>query len=323
MKVVLGTMTFGTGVGGRLNVEEKIKDILIEFKKYGDELDTARMYCDGNTEEVLGAMGVSKEPFNFKIATKVYPALPGMHSPENLKETFSQSLKALKTNYVEIFYLHAPDHGTPFAVTLKAVDELYKAGHFKYFALSNFAAWEVMQIYSVCSIKFLFLIVVLGMYNALTRNVESELFPCIRELGIKFYAYNPICGGVLSGRYTLENFGEEILDGSRFDQNTTQGKRYRERYWNKLYFEAVEDIKKVCAKYKISLPDAAHRWLSHHSKLDEKLGDAIIVGVSSLEHAITNLRASVTEEKLPYEVVAAFDDFGWDKTKSMSVNYFR
>ena len=120
--------------------------------------------------QVLGKLEVQR---TFKLATKVYPKEPGQHQPEKLKATFRESFKALNTKRVDIFYLHAPDHATPFDVTLRAVQDLYEEGTFGEFGmivffcptfatgcdfsmrstllgLSNYAAWQVMQIWWIC-----------------------------------------------------------------------------------------------------------------------------------------------------------------------------
>jgi aflatoxin B1 aldehyde reductase len=110
MKIVLGTMTFGRdGVGARIKDPEIVKQALDEFHSHGhSELDTARMYCGGKTEEMLAEVRATAPTWPFSLATKVYPVQGGDHAPERLKATFNKSLEALQTNRVDIFYLHAP-----------------------------------------------------------------------------------------------------------------------------------------------------------------------------------------------------------------------
>jgi aflatoxin B1 aldehyde reductase len=133
-KVILGTMTFGldTTVAETSSVRirgiENVKPFLDTFHKYGHtELDTARVYCGGDTETALGLIDTSA----FKIATKVWPTGPKSHGSELLRKTFLQSLAALKTEKVDIFYLHAPDYTTPFEETVKAINDLYLEGRFE------------------------------------------------------------------------------------------------------------------------------------------------------------------------------------------------
>lgn len=111
---------------------------------------------------------------------------------------------------VDILYLHAPDHNTPIAETLTAVNDLHEQGVFKRFGLSNYSAWEVMEIYHICLSKgYIKPTVYQGMYNALTRVVEDELMKCLSYLNIAFYAYNPLAGGILTGRYVYDETPKE------------------------------------------------------------------------------------------------------------------
>ncbi|KAI9360770.1 NADP-dependent oxidoreductase domain-containing protein [Zopfochytrium polystomum] len=317
--VIFGTMTFGSGSGGRIADLATMTEILSVVKAHGHhELDTARMYCDGNTEEVLAQLGASTNP-DFHIHTKAYPFNLGDHSPEKLKQQFRASLKALNTNKVKVFYLHAPDHGTPYEETLAAVQELYLEGTFEELGLSNYSAWAVMKIHWICKTNgYVLPTLYQGLYNALTRDIERELFPCLRDLNIRFYAYNPLCGGLLSGNY---KFDTEIGGGARFDPNTVQGARYRKRYWNETYFHAVQSLQAVAAAHNISLVAVALRWLLHHSLLAHDRGDGVIIGASSLAHAKQNLEAC-EEGPLPKDVVDALDE-AYEKTRSIQVTYFR
>lgn len=125
-----------------------------------------------------------------------------------------------------MWYLHGPDRTTPYEETMRGVHELYKEGLFTRFAISNYQAWEVAQICEICERNgWVKPSVYQGVYNALFRTVENELFPCLRHYGIAFYAYNPLCGGYLTDRYHRGEDGVE--EGSRFDPNRWQGMMYR------------------------------------------------------------------------------------------------
>jgi aflatoxin B1 aldehyde reductase len=155
------------------------------------------------------------------------------------------------------------------------------------------------------------------MYNALTRDVERELFPCLRRFGIRFYAFNPLAGGILTGKYS--NHAEKPKAG-RFKERP----HYMNRFWKKSYFDAVETIKKACDAAKIDMAQASLAWMRHHSKLGldfEQGNDAIIIGQSSLSHLEANL-AGYSHDPLPSEVVKAFDA-GWKQCKSDCPAYFQ
>ncbi|KAF9212208.1 hypothetical protein BGZ59_007074, partial [Podila verticillata] len=245
-KIVLGTMTFGlegsnaTIYPVRILGPENVKPFLDTFHKYGHvELDTARIYCNGDTEKVLGSLPIQ----DFKIGTKVWPSIPRAHGAENLGRIFRESLVALKASKVDILYLHSPDATTPFEETVKAIDDLHKEGLFDRFGLSNFAAWQVTLIHQLCKQNgYVLPTVYQGKYNAITRDVVRELLPCLRTLKIDFYAYNPIAGGLLSGRYRFDD--TEISDNSFFSTKTAYGQMYRALYWNNLYKDAVLKLSK-------------------------------------------------------------------------------
>lgn len=311
IKAVLGTMTFGGQVDAA-----GARAMLDLFSDAGcHELDTAYIYCDGRTEELLGTLLRHSAPAAWYIATKAHPSADGSLQPASVRRQLLTSLGRMETDRVDLFYLHSPDLGTPIRETLEACWELYQAGHFGEFGLSNYAAWQVAEIAQICESKgWMKPTVYQGMYNPLTRDVERELFPCLRNYGIRFYAYNPLAGGMLSAKHTQFN-GE--FGGGRFDLNSS----YRERYWNRKYFEAVTLISNACGKSNVLPAAAALRWMAHHSMLCAGSGDAVILGASTIAHFEDNLSA-IDAAPLPAEVVAAFDQ-GWEITRPACMKYFR
>jgi aflatoxin B1 aldehyde reductase len=140
--LTLRCMTFGPeGTGGaRITDISTVGDVLDTFKKYGyDELDTARSYCDTQEEGFITKAGWKER--GMKMGSKVYPIKPGDHSAPKLRATLEKSLSELKTDKIDIYYLHAPDYGTPFEETVKAMDELHKEGKVEQFGISNFAVY--------------------------------------------------------------------------------------------------------------------------------------------------------------------------------------
>ena len=132
-------MTFGPqGSGGaRVYDPKTVGDILDLHKKFGhDELDTARGYCNGEEEAFITKVGWKER--GLKLASKCYPSEPGGHSTKKLRETLEYSLSQLKTDKIDLYYLHAPDWDTPFEETVKAMDDLYKEGRVAEWGVSNF-----------------------------------------------------------------------------------------------------------------------------------------------------------------------------------------
>ncbi|KAI1295053.1 hypothetical protein EDD11_008045 [Mortierella claussenii] len=323
-RIILGTQSFALKTTDpkssdfRVQGPENMKPFLDLLETFNVlELDTARVYCEGDTETVIGQ--VEGEPLTrFEISTKVYPLQPGDHAPERLVRHFYRSLEQLKAPKVKIFYLHAPDFFTPFDVTLKAVDELFREGLFEEFGLSNFAAWQVALIHQICHYKgFVKPTVYQGWYNPLMRQVERELFPCLRELGMRFYAYNPIAGGFLTGNYRMDSV---VKDGSRFDTKTILGSYYREQYWNPLFFDAVASLKAISDAHGIPLLEASIRWMNHHSGLGPN--DGLIFGANDRVEDLRYNLVSLQQGPLNKELIKAFDNL-WDKTKAANQTYFR
>lgn len=301
-------------------------EILDVFQKHGhNEIDTAIVYGGGSSELVLGQLHWQDR--GIVMDTKFSPRMdlrgPGSgssHSPEDLRLALKTSLESLKTDKIDMWYLHAPDRTTPYETTLREINNLHKEGYFRRFGISNYAAWEVAQMCEICERNgWIKPTAYQGVYNALHRLVEPELFPCLREYGISFYEFNPLAGGFLTDRYTRED-PAQIEAGSRFDPNRRQGRTYRQRYWNDAYFDALDILRPVVKKHGMSEAEAALRWITNHSLLEKEKGDKVIIGASSakqLEGNLTNLEKG----PLPEEVLQAFDE-GWKRVKGVSAKYF-
>ncbi|KAF4603888.1 hypothetical protein EYR38_004304 [Pleurotus pulmonarius] len=317
-----GAMTFGAEgqEGARVHDIKDVEAILDVFQAHGhSEVDTARVYAGGTSEEYLGK--IDHKGRGLKIETKLVPwrSHGFSHDPQGLRTHLLASKKALNIDTLEMWYLHAPDRTVPYEVTMKAVDELYKEGHFKRFGISNYAAWEVAEIVGICKANgYILPTVYQGIYNAIHRNVEPELFPCLRKFGIAFYEFNPLAGGFFTDRYLSPDGQPE--KGSRFDPERTQGKAYRDRYWNDTYFGALTSIKKVADVHNLTLAEISLRWVSNHSLMKREYGDAILIGASSLKHIEQNL-VDLEKGPLPEDVVKALDE-AWFKVKPYATKYF-
>lgn len=150
-RVILGTMTFGPdeSKGVCIMSIDEYNKCLDYFQGAGyNELDTARIYIGGKQEAFTCEAGWKERGMTF--ATKWYPLKPGDHRPNVIKEQFNTSLKKLKTDSVDIFYLHAADRSVAFEETLEAVNELFNEGKFVQLGLSNFAAFEVAEVVITC-----------------------------------------------------------------------------------------------------------------------------------------------------------------------------
>ncbi|KAI4827125.1 hypothetical protein KUCAC02_030547 [Chaenocephalus aceratus] len=314
---LLGTMAFG----GRAD-EELSMEMVKTFMDRGHVMvDTAFMYVDGKSETVIGGMNLPK---TVSIATKANPWDGKTLKPESVRSQLEISLQRLRTNSVELFYLHAPDHQNPIQDTLKACNDLHKEGKFKEFGLSNYASWEVAEIASICRHNnWIVPTVYQGMYNATTRQVETELLPCLRYFGMRFYAYNPLAGGLLTGKYHYQDKEGSQPEGRFFGNKWAAA--YRDRYWKPSQFDAIkvviEALETVYGSEKPTMTSAAMRWMYHHSQLKGDLGDGVIIGMSSMDQLQQNL-AAAEEGPLDERVVNAFND-AWNLVTHECPNYFR
>jgi aflatoxin B1 aldehyde reductase len=297
------------------------------FQKYGhNRVDTARVYGEGSSEEYLGALNWQDR--GIVMDTKLYPSLgrgragtPISHSPADLRKFLLESLAALKAKKVEMWYLHGPDRTIPYEDTLRAVNELHEEGLFDHFGISNYMSWEVAYINDLCiQNNWIRPSVYQGVYNAIHRSVEAELFPCLRHYGMGFFAFNPLAGGYLTSRYHRDTQPENVESMSRFDPKTSQGKIYRTRYWNDTMFDALDIIRAAASKHQLTEAGCALRWIMHHSQLKSELGDAIIIGASSNTHLEENLK-DFEKGPLPEDVVLALDE-AWKISKGNVWNYY-
>jgi aflatoxin B1 aldehyde reductase len=310
-KLILGTMTFGPQV----NPEEAKKMVHYFLEQGFTEIDSAFVYNEGQTEEILGEILPELFPDAYSLATKVNPRITGVLDAAAVTMQLEKSLERLQLPAVDLLYLHFPDPKTPLAETLEACARLHEQGKFRALGLSNFPSWMVVEAWHLCQKNGWPLPEVYqGLYNGLSRNVEAELFPALRHLGIRFYAYNPLAGGLLSGKYT--NFTDPPAHG-RF----TLRPNYQNRYWKPSFFAAVEVLATTCKEYNISLAAAGFRWLAFHSQLDPHAGDGIILGASKFEQVEQNILA-LSEGELPLQVLEAFEK-AWEEARPESPAYFR
>ena len=253
-------------------------------------------------------------------ATKWYPREPKAHTGEKIEEVLNKSLSELGTDCVDIFYLHAADRTLPFQEPLKKCDELHKQGKFVQLGLSNFTAYEVAEVVMLCKMNnWVRPTIWQGMYNAITRSIEPELIPACRRYGIDIVVYNPIAGGLFSGKYKTS----EVPTEGRYSNSVGRmGEMYRKRYFKDATFDALKIVEPVVQKHNLTLLETAFRWLTHHSQLNIKDGgnDGIIIGVSSEQQLEGNLK-DLEKGPLPEEVLKALDE-AWMVAKPTTANYW-
>jgi aflatoxin B1 aldehyde reductase len=217
---------------------------------------------------------------------------------------------------VNNFYLHAPDPKVPLEETLAGVDDLYRAGKFNNFGLSNFNADEIKDVLRVATEKnYILPKVYQGNYSAVARQLDNDILPILRENGIVFYAYSPIAGGFLTkttAQLTSGSKGE-----GRWDPQSKMGSFYHTLYAKPTFFEALDKWNEISEAAGIPKAALAYRWVAFHSALDARLGDALVIGASSLNQ-VKQTAAALKAGPLPDEVAAQISGL-WEIVKNDAV----
>jgi aryl-alcohol dehydrogenase-like predicted oxidoreductase len=291
-RLCLGTMTFG------LQCEEDVSRAIMDTAADGgiDFFDTADVYplggganTVGRTEEIVGAWLVGKR-HDYVIATKCVgrtgrkPWDQGM-SRKHVLDAIDASLKRLKTDYVDLYQLHSYDPTTPIDEALEALDTVVKSGKARYVGVSNWPATKVARAVGRSELKgWAGITSAQPRYNLLFRTFERDLLPLCLEEGIGVIPYNPLAGGMLTGKHRQGAPPE----GTRFTLGNA-GARYQERYWHNREFESVEALKGVAAEAGVSMATMAVSWVLANPAIT-----APIVGASRPEQLADSLAAAET-----------------------------
>lgn len=302
----LGTMTFG------LQCDEARSNAIMDRAADGgiDFFDTADVYplgggisAAGRTEEIVGAWMKGKR-HDFILATKCVGAMgtkpwdQGM-SRKHVLDAVDQSLKRLGTDYVDLYQLHRHDPRTSIDEVLEALDTIVRAGKARYVGVSNWPAHKLARAIGRSETRNLVRIASSQpRYNLLFRSYERDLLPMCAEERIAVIPYNPLAGGMLTGKH---DGAAPPPEGSRFTLGEA-GPRYQERYWNRREFETVEALKPVAAEAGMTMARMAMRWVLSNPAIT-----APIVGASRPEQLADSL-AAADEGPLPADLKARLDD---------------
>jgi aflatoxin B1 aldehyde reductase len=185
--------------------------------------------------------------------------------------------------------------------------------------ISNYTAFEVAEAVMLCKANgWVRPTIYQAMYNVITRGIDAELIPACRRYGLDVVVYNPIAGGLFSGKIKSKDM---MPTEGRFSDAAGTGVNYRGRYFKDSTFEALRVVEQATEKHGLSMIETALRWTVHHSQLKVKDGnDGVIIGISSLEQLDGNLD-NLEKGPLPDEVVAELDK-AWLIAKADAPNYW-
>jgi aryl-alcohol dehydrogenase-like predicted oxidoreductase len=292
-EICLGTMTFG------VQCDEKTSFAILDKAAAAglDFIDTADVYpipikleTVGQTEEILGRW-LKGSRDGFVVATKCFfPVGEGPRDRGNSRRHVTASLEAslrrLQTDYIDLYQVHAFDPETPLEETLRALDDATRAGKIRYAGCSNFLAWEMAKAASAADrLGIEGFTCTQPRYNALHRDVELDLLPLCAERGVGVIVFNPLAGGLLTGKHAL---GKAPQPGTRFSgELESSAVVYRKRYWHDEALAAVGELDAFFKKRGKSLTTAAVAWVLRRPELT-----AAIVGASRPDQLDATLQAS-------------------------------
>jgi 1-deoxyxylulose-5-phosphate synthase len=292
-RLCLGTMTFG------LQCDEDFSVRIMDRAAEGGItfFDTADVYplggdltTVGRTEAIIGRWLQGRRD-EFVIATKCFgPMGPRPwdrgNSRRHIMSAVDASLHRLQTDYIDLYQLHFNDPTTPIDETLSALDDLVRSGKVRYVGCSNFLAYKLARALGRSEVLgYVRFDSVQPRYNLLFREFEREMFPLCSEEGIAVIPYNPLAGGLLSGKYDRS---QPPVEGSRFTLGAA-GTMYQDRYWHENVFDTVEQLAKVAESAGIPMPTLAVAWVLAHPAVT-----APIIGASRPEQLDATLQAAAT-----------------------------
>jgi aryl-alcohol dehydrogenase (NADP+) len=271
-------------------------------------LDTADVYplggdltTVGRTEEILGRW-LKGRRHDFIVATKCFGRMGAQawqqgNSRKHILDAVDASLRRLQTDVIDLYQLHGPDPQTPIDETLRALDDLVSSGKVRYIGCSNFLAYQIARALGRSEVLGLARFdSVQPRYNLLFRQIERELLPLCAEEGLGVIPYNPLAGGLLSGKHR----NEAPTEGTRFTLGNA-GAMYQSRYWHAREFETVEEVRRIADEAGISMVQLSVAWVLANPAIT-----APIIGASRPEQLGESMKAAATP--LPADVKQRLDE---------------
>ena len=300
-ELALGTMTFGTDLGWGAAPDEARKMLDIYLEHGGNFVDTASVYTNGSSENILGDMlGEHRE--RIVLATKytlnVHPGDPnaGGNHRKSMVRSVETSLSRMKTDRIDLLYLHAWDNTTPVEEILRAMDDLVRAGKVLYVGISDTTAWQIARMQTIADLRgWSPLIALQSEYNLIERTTERDLIPMAQEMGLGLVPWSPLANGLLTGKYSREELKPSLdvasgFGGTRKHLITTFG------VLNEKALDIVDEVKKVAQEIKKPAALVALAWLRSKPAVT-----SILLGASNSEQLKANLEVldfTLAEEHL-------------------------
>ncbi len=303
-EICLGTMTFGN------QADQTTAFAIMDIADHAgvNFIDTADVYPLGGGLEKVGSTEVIVGNWikqrgardRIVLATKCRGAMGSNPNDEGLSRRHiisacEASLKRLQTDYIDLYQFHSPDTSTPIEESLRAMDDLVKSGKVRYIGCSNYQAWQLAEaLWTSDKLNLARFECDQPRYNILFRMIEDEILPLCQSQGVGVIAYNPLAGGMLTGRYAK---GQDVQQGTRFGL-ANSGELYRKRYWKDAVFEEVDAIKQFLQPRDKSLTHVALAWV-----LEQPVVTSAIIGASrpeQLEDSLKGVDLTLDDEERTY-----------------------
>jgi aryl-alcohol dehydrogenase-like predicted oxidoreductase len=290
-RLCLGTMTFGlqTEEDVSRSIMDKAADAGVNF------IDTADVYPLGGTETVVGrteeivGRWLKGKREHYILATKAVGKMGPSPwdqgaSRKHLLDAIDASLKRLNTDYVDLYQLHSDDRETPLDETLEALDTIVRHGKARYIGVSNFLAYRLaLALGRSDTLRLARFVSVQPRYNLLFRQIERELLPLAAEQNLAVILYNPLAGGLLTGKHRHDAAPSE----GRFTATVGKaGEMYSQRYWHEREFQTIEKLKGIAGETGESLAKTSLAWV-----LANPAVTSAIIGASRPEQLTDTLAA--------------------------------
>jgi aryl-alcohol dehydrogenase-like predicted oxidoreductase len=291
--LTVSRLILGTGTFGKQTDEQEAHRMLDEAAEAGiNFIDTADVYPPGaeaGGAEIIVGRWLSKRRAEFILGTKGggkmgSAAWDAGSSRKHLLDAIDASLRRLNTDYVDLYQLHFDDPVTPIDEVVGAMDTIVRSGRARYIGVSNFLAYRLAKALGrQDTLKLTRFVSAQPRYNLLFREVERELFPLVQEEGLAVIPYNPLAGGLLSGKYTHDDTPET----GRFSAELGWfGQTYQARYWHEREFETVARVQEIAKQHEMPTTTLSVAWTLANPAIT-----SVILGASRVEQLTDTLAA--------------------------------
>lgn len=293
-ELALGTMIFGEDSQRSTPPAEAEKIIHRYLDQGGTHIDTANVYADGRSEEIVGKAIQGKRD-QIVLATKVrFPMGDGPNDQGltryHIMRSVEDSLRRMQVETIDLLYMHCWDPLTPIEESLRVFDDLVRAGKVRYIGVSNFKAWQLMKALGLSDQNsWARFVAAQYQYSLVVRDMEREFSDLCLTEGLGIVPWSPLGGGFLTGKYQREKKPESPSEGriAIMSEETEEAwhRRATEKNWRVL--EVMDDI---ASNYNLTHPQIALAWL-----LEQPAVSSVIMGVRTMEQLEDNLNAAQVE----------------------------